>query len=133
MFINCLWFNEQAWETVFKPFTMKICEVIWIFKMIFERQGPEKGTFLFLLSLAVQQHSPSNLTELERICIEKWENLPKYRWAKPVASYPRRLKAVIAARGAATKCSVQGLNTYVNVIFLFIKHFNKKKLFLLCY
>jgi hypothetical protein len=20
-----------AWETVFKPFTMKICEVIWIF------------------------------------------------------------------------------------------------------
>ena len=24
MFINCLWFIEQAWETVFKPFTMKI-------------------------------------------------------------------------------------------------------------
>ena len=31
MFINCLWFIEQAWETVFKPFTMKICEVIWVF------------------------------------------------------------------------------------------------------
>jgi hypothetical protein len=33
---------------------------------------------------------PSNLTELERICREKWENLPKYRFDKLVASYPRR-------------------------------------------
>jgi hypothetical protein len=50
MFINCLWFIEQAWETVLKPFTMKIYEVIWIFQNIFERQGPEKGTFLLLQS-----------------------------------------------------------------------------------
>jgi hypothetical protein len=34
-------------ETVFKPFTMKICEVIWIFRIIFERQGPEKGMVFF--------------------------------------------------------------------------------------
>jgi hypothetical protein len=32
-----------------------------------------------------------HLTELERICTEKWEKLPKYRCAKLVASYPRRL------------------------------------------
>jgi hypothetical protein len=52
MFTNCLWFIEQAWETVFKPFTMKICEELFGFLLIvFERQGPEKGTFLFLLSL----------------------------------------------------------------------------------
>jgi hypothetical protein len=55
------------------------------------------------LKIAVQQHSPSNLTELERICREEWEKLPKYRFAKLVASYPRRLKAVINAKGASTK------------------------------
>jgi hypothetical protein len=40
MLINCLWFIE-AWETI------KICEVIWILGIIFERQGPEKGCFFF--------------------------------------------------------------------------------------
>ena len=29
--IRSSWFIEQALETVLKPFTMKICEVIWIF------------------------------------------------------------------------------------------------------
>jgi hypothetical protein len=55
------------------------------------------------LKIAVQQHSPSNLTELERICREEWEKLTKYRCAKIVASYPRRFEAVIAAKGASTK------------------------------
>uniref|UniRef100_A0A4W5KU51 Tc1-like transposase DDE domain-containing protein n=1 Tax=Hucho hucho TaxID=62062 RepID=A0A4W5KU51_9TELE len=31
------------------------------------------------LKIAVQRRSPSNLTELERICQEQWEKLPKYR------------------------------------------------------
>jgi hypothetical protein len=51
----------------------------------------------------VQQHSPFNLTELEWICREEWEKLSKNRCAKLVASYPRRLKAVIAAKRALTK------------------------------
>ena len=55
------------------------------------------------LKITVQRHSPSNLTELERICREEWEKLPKYRCAKLVASNPRRLEAVIAAKGASTK------------------------------
>jgi hypothetical protein len=55
------------------------------------------------LKIAVQRHSPSNLTELERICREEWEKLPKYRCAKLVESYPRRLEAVITAKGASTK------------------------------
>ena len=38
------------------------------------------------LKITVQQCSPSNLTELERICREEWEKLPKYRCAKLVAS-----------------------------------------------
>jgi hypothetical protein len=37
------------------------------------------------LKIAVQQRSPSNLTELERICREEWEKLPKYRCAKLAA------------------------------------------------
>jgi hypothetical protein len=43
------------------------------------------------LKIAVQRCSPFNLTELERICREEWEILPKYRCAKLVASDPRRL------------------------------------------
>jgi hypothetical protein len=38
---------------------------------------------------------------------EEWEKLTKYRCAKLVASYPRRLKAVITAKGASTKYGVK--------------------------
>ena len=55
------------------------------------------------LKIAVLRGSPSNPTELERICREQLEKLPKYRCAKLVASYPRRLKAVITAKDASTK------------------------------
>ena len=55
------------------------------------------------LKIAVEGCSPSNLTELEKICREEWEKLPKYWCAKLVSSYPRRLEAVIAAKGASTK------------------------------
>ena len=58
---------------------------------------------MLLAKIAVQQHSPSNLTELERICREEWEKLPKYRCAKLEASYPSRLEAVIATKNASTK------------------------------
>jgi hypothetical protein len=37
------------------------------------------------------------------ICREELEKLPKYRCAKLVASYPRRLEAVITAKGTLTK------------------------------
>jgi hypothetical protein len=80
------------------------------------------------LKIAVQRCSPSNLTELERSSREEWEKLPKYRCAKLVGSYPRRLEAVIAARRASTKYSVKVLNTYVIVIFRFFLN-----LFLLCH
>jgi hypothetical protein len=53
------------------------------------------------------------------------------KWKK----YPRRLKAVIAAKGASTMYRVKGLNTYVNVIFKFLILYkfakNSKNLFLL--
>uniref|UniRef100_A0A8C4TK49 Tc1-like transposase DDE domain-containing protein n=1 Tax=Erpetoichthys calabaricus TaxID=27687 RepID=A0A8C4TK49_ERPCA len=55
------------------------------------------------LKMAVHQHFPSNLMELERCCKEEWAKLAKDRCAKLVASYSTRLKAGIAAKGASTK------------------------------
>ena len=55
------------------------------------------------LKIAVQQCSPSNMTELEGICREEGEKLPKYRCAKLETSYPRRFEAIITAKGASTK------------------------------
>ncbi len=52
------------------------------------------------LKMAVHRRSPSNLMELERSCKE--EKL-KNRCAKLVASYSKRLEAVIGAKGASTK------------------------------
>jgi len=79
--------------------------------------------------------SPSNLTELERICEEEWQKIPQSRCAKLVASYRKRLEAVIAAKGASTKYWVK-VNTYVNVIFQFFFFINFtdvfKILFSLC-
>jgi hypothetical protein len=49
------------------------------------------------------KHIWRDLTELEKICREELEKLPKYRCAKLVTSYPRRLEAVIAANCASTK------------------------------
>ena len=55
------------------------------------------------LKIAVQRRSSSKMTELERICRKERENLPKYRCDKLVALYPRRLEAVIAAKGDSTR------------------------------
>jgi hypothetical protein len=55
------------------------------------------------LKITVQRRSPTNLTGFERIFRKEWEKLPKYRCAKLVASYPRRLEAVIAAKGSLSK------------------------------
>ena len=55
------------------------------------------------LKISVQRCSPSNLTELKRICREQREKPPKYRCARLVVSYPKRLDAVIATKGASTK------------------------------
>ncbi|KAF7656590.1 hypothetical protein LDENG_00038290 [Lucifuga dentata] len=51
--------------------------------------------------MAVHRHFPSNQMELERICQEEWDKLPKSKCAKLVETYPRRLAAVIAAKRAS--------------------------------
>ena len=49
------------------------------------------------LKMAVHRRFPSKLMEPERWCKEEWAKLPKDRCAKLVASYSKRLEAVIAA------------------------------------
>ncbi|KAG2463554.1 TC1A transposase, partial [Polypterus senegalus] len=69
-------------------------------------QSPDLNPIVHLwrdLTMAVHQCSPSNLTELERICKEEWQRIPKSRCEKLVASFPRRLMAVLAQKGASTK------------------------------
>ncbi|KAG2466903.1 TCB1 transposase, partial [Polypterus senegalus] len=55
------------------------------------------------LKMAVHRRFPSNLMELERCCKEEWAKLAKDRCAKLVASYSKRLEAVITDKGALTK------------------------------
>ncbi len=63
------------------------------------------------LKMAVHQRLPSNLTELERICKEEWQRIPKSRCDKLVGSFPKRLIAVLNQKGASTKYWAKGLNT----------------------
>ncbi len=55
------------------------------------------------LKMAVHWWSQSNLTDLERICKEEWQKIHQSRCVKLVVSYPKRLEAVTAAKGAPTK------------------------------
>ncbi len=70
------------------------------------RQSPDLNPIEHLwrdLKMAVHQRLPSNLTELERICKEEWQRIPKSKCEKLVASFPKRLMAVINQKGASTK------------------------------
>ena len=55
------------------------------------------------IKIAVHQRNPSNLKELERFCLEEWAKIPVARCAKLIETYPKRLAAVIAAKGGSTK------------------------------
>ena len=41
------------------------------------------------LMIAFHCHSPSNLTELEKICKEEWVKIPKSKCAKLIQAHPR--------------------------------------------
>ena len=102
---------------------------LWMF--LWPSQSPDLNP-IYHLWRDLQQRSSSNPTEFERICREKWEKLPKYRCAKHVVSYPRRLEAVIAAEGNSTKYWVKGLNNYVIVILYYINRFLLQHYGVLC-
>lgn len=51
----------------------------------------------------VHKRKPANIAELTVICHEEWSKIPP-KWCEDlVKSYPKRLTAVIASKGAATK------------------------------
>ena len=91
----------------------ELCECPWVAQP--EPQLVPNWTSLERPENAVHWQSPSNLTELERICREEWQK--KIPCAKVVASYPRILEAVLSANDASTKYWAMGLNIYGNVIF----------------
>ncbi|KAI3354061.1 hypothetical protein L3Q82_018618 [Scortum barcoo] len=55
------------------------------------------------LKRAVHRRCPRNLSDLEQFCKEEWANIATSRCAMLIDSYPKRLSAVIKAKGAATK------------------------------
>ncbi|CAJ0940693.1 unnamed protein product [Ranitomeya imitator] len=55
------------------------------------------------LKTAVHKRSPTNLIELELFAKEEWARISVSRCTKQLETYPKRLAAVIAAKGDATK------------------------------
>jgi hypothetical protein len=53
------------------------------------------------LKIAVHQQNPFKLKELEQLCLEEWAKIPVARCAKLIETDPKRLAAVIAARGVS--------------------------------
>ena len=43
------------------------------------------------------------MKELEQFCLEEWAKIPEARCARLIETYPKRLAAVIAAKGGSTK------------------------------
>jgi transposase len=55
------------------------------------------------LNIAVYQQNPSNLKDLEQFYLEEPSKIPVARCAKLIETYPKKLAAVIAAKGGSTK------------------------------
>ena len=61
------------------------------------------------LKIAVQQRKPSNFKELEQFFLEEWAKIPVARCVKLIDTNPKRLAAVIAAKGGI---DFGGMNSY---------------------
>ena len=55
------------------------------------------------VKISVHVRSPRNLTEPVQFCTEEWANIAQSRCVKLVETYPNRLTAVNAVKGASTK------------------------------
>ena len=54
------------------------------------------------LKKAVHARKPSNVAELQQFCIDEWTKIPPQRCNRLIASYRKRLIAVVAAKGGPT-------------------------------
>jgi hypothetical protein len=75
------------------------------------------------LKIVVHQWNPSNLKELEQFCLEEWAKIPVAGSAKLIETYPKRLAAVIAAKGGSTKYCLWGVNSYTRSSSGFLSYF----------
>jgi hypothetical protein len=65
------------------------------------------------------------LKELEQFCLEEWAKIPVARCANLIETYPKRLAAVIAAKGDSIFMHAQVLRFF----FLFFVCFTIKNIF----
>ncbi|CDQ62708.1 unnamed protein product [Oncorhynchus mykiss] len=81
---------------------------------------PEPGLEPHRTSLEGPENSCVEMLPIQpdRAWDRAWEDLQRRMGETSEIHYPRRLKAIIAAKGASTKYCVKGLNTYVNVHFI---------------
>ena len=61
------------------------------------------------LKIAVHRRSPSNLTELDQICKEEWEKLPKSRWGKFIRDIPKKMRSCNHCQRCFYKVFTQGV------------------------
>ncbi len=54
------------------------------------------------LKKAVHARKPSNVAELQQFCQGEWAKIPPQRCNRLIASYRKRLMAVVAAKGGPT-------------------------------
>ena len=55
------------------------------------------------LKVRVAKRQPTNLNDLEKICKEEWATIPPDMCANLVLTYNKRLTALLAKKGFATK------------------------------
>ena len=73
------------------------------------------------------EHLWRDLTDLD--LQRRMGETPKYRYAKLVESYPRRLEAVITVKCASTMYCVKVLNSYVNMTFQLFSFYKWAKMY----
>lgn len=66
-------------------------------------EWPSQRSDLNPIERAVHCCLPKNLAELKQFCKEEWANILQSRCVKLVETYPKRLIAVITAKGGFTK------------------------------
>ncbi len=71
---------------------------------IFVHYGPMCNFFYWRTRVKQSIHArkPSNVAELKQVCKEEWAKFPPQQCERLIASYRKRLIAVVAAKGGTT-------------------------------
>ncbi len=64
------------------------------------------------LKQPIHAKKPSNVAELKQFCKEEWANIPPQRCERLIASYRKRLIAVVTEKGGTTKLFDLGGNYF---------------------